>query len=119
MRDLETGLRFKIISYLENYYDLSVQALGAENAGLNVAKLVEYGSSDPKVINLQEVGFSRAVALELMKEHESHLRFTPEGDLQAIDSEALLSTHDLNDDVREELENVLKLPPHTVNAAER
>ena len=35
LRDLETGLRFKIISYLENYYDLSVKALGVEEAGLN------------------------------------------------------------------------------------
>ena len=109
MKDLETGLRFKIISYLENYYDLSVQALGQAGAGLNIAKLVEYGSADAKVINLQEVGFSRLVALELLKKHSKMLVFTSNDELDHINAEDLLAVSDLGEDVRNEILNVLKI----------
>jgi hypothetical protein len=97
MRDLETGLRFKIISYLDNYHDLSIQSLGTDNAGINIAKLVEYGSTDPKMINLQEVGFSRGVALDLLNKHSNKLTFTGEGELDAVDVEAILADSDLSD----------------------
>ena len=117
MRDLETGLRFKIISYLENYYDLTVQALGSAKAGMNVAKLVEYGSSDPKVINLQEVGFTRGVALDLLGKHRKYLAFTNNDELESVDLEALLAERELAADVRSELENILrKAPPSPTEA---
>lgn len=108
MKDLETGLRYKIISYLENYHDLSVEALGMQAAGMNIAKFVEYGSSDPQVINLQEVGFSRAIALDLLEEHSDRLTFTADGELDAVDVNALLETPGLDSDIREEVENVLR-----------
>lgn len=107
MRDIETGLRFKIISYLENYHDLAVQALGADAAGIDIAKLVEYGSSDPKMINLQEVGFSRGVAIDLLKKHSKHLDFTREGDLDTVDIEALVEDPDLDETSKAEVENIL------------
>lgn len=116
MRDLETGLRFKIISYLENYFDLSVQALGADNAGMNVAKLVEYGSSDQKIINLQEVGFTRGVALDLLKKHAQFLTFTASDELDDVDLDGLLNASDLDDETKAELENILrKAPPPPVD----
>lgn len=118
MRDLETGLRFKIISYLDNYHDLSVQALGTDEAGINIAKLVEYGSSDPKMINLQEVGFSRAVALDLLNNQSKHLTFTDEGELDAVDIEALLADSDLNDDSKAEVENILRKSPLVVSKSD-
>ncbi|WP_129658447.1 DEAD/DEAH box helicase [Rothia halotolerans] len=108
MKDLETGLRFKIISYLENYHDLSVEALGVQAAGVNIAKLVEYGSTNPKVINLQEVGFSRAVALELFDKHSELLTFTADDELNAVEVDALLAISDLEADVRDEVENILR-----------
>lgn len=111
LRDIETGLRFKIISYLENYYDLAVQALGVEEAGLNVAKLVEYGSSDSRVINLQEVGFSRGVALVLLADHADKLTFTADGELDTVDLDALLSTADLDEETRDEAMNILRKEP--------
>lgn len=108
MRDLETGLRFKIISYLENYFDLTVQALGSANAGMNVAKLVEYGSSDPKIINLQEVGFTRGVALDLLGKHPKFLGFTASDELESVDLDGLLAQPELAEDVKAELENILR-----------
>lgn len=111
LRDLETGLRFKIISYFENYYDLSVQALGVDAAGINVAKLVEYGSPDPKIINLQEVGFTRSVALELVSSYSDYLTFTHEGELIAVDLEELLGLDGLAEEVRAESESVFRKVP--------
>lgn len=117
MKDLETGLRFKIISYLENYHDLSVEALGPQAAGVNIAKLVEYGSTDPKVINLQEVGFSRAVALELLAKHRELLTFTASNELDTVEVDALLAVSDLDADVRDEVENILRKSAPTVTAS--
>lgn len=108
MRDLETGLRFKIISYLENYHDLAVQALGTDRAGINIAKLVEYGTTDPRMINLQEVGFSRGVALDLLAKHSKHLTFTSQGDLDKVDVEGLLAASDLSEESKLEVENILR-----------
>lgn len=107
MRDLEGGLRFKIISYLENYYDLSSMVLGTDRAGINVATLVEYGSIDPKVIELQEVGFSRGVALKLIEDHADCLVFTAQGELDAIDEVTLLQQNGLDAEIRGEAENIL------------
>lgn len=118
MRDLETGLRFKIISYLENYFDLTVQALGSAKAGMNVAKLVEYGSSDAKVINLQEVGFTRGVALDLLSKHTKHLVFTVDDELETVDLDGLLAEPELTGDLRAELENILRKAPPAVAPAE-
>ncbi|MFJ4229194.1 DEAD/DEAH box helicase [Paenarthrobacter nicotinovorans] len=117
MKDLETGLRFKIISYLENYHDLSVEALGAQGAGVNIAKLVEYGSTNPQVINLQEVGFSRAVALELLDRHSEMLTFTANDELDAVEVDALLAISDLDADVRDEVENILRKSAPSVAAS--
>lgn len=117
MRDLETGLRFKIISYLENYFDLTVQALGSANAGMNVAKLVEYGSSDPRVINLQEVGFTRGVALDLLGKHAKFLAFTTNDELESVDLDGILAEPELAADVKTEVENILrKAPPPPVES---
>lgn len=108
MRDLEHGLRFKIISYLENFYDLTVKALGQDAAGINIAKLVEYGSSDPMTINLQEVGFSRGVALDLLLNHAIHLSFTDSAELESVEVEALLEDPSLKEESRAEVENILR-----------
>ena len=108
MRDLETGLRFKIVNYLENYHDLTVQALGSECAGVNLAKLIEYGSSDVKAINLQEIGFSRGVALDLLRNHVEALTFTAIGDeLDAVDVDGILADPELAEESRREVENIL------------
>ncbi|WP_062208303.1 DEAD/DEAH box helicase [Demequina oxidasica] len=111
MRDLESGLRFKIIGYIENYCDLTVQALGSEKAGVNVAKLVEYGSGDAKNINLQEVGFTRGVTLELLSKHARFLWFTPSEELDTVDLEGIFADPDLAEDVRVELDNILRKAP--------
>lgn len=107
LKDLEGGLRFRIISYLQNYYDLSRQVLG-DDAGPNVASLVEYGTTDPRVIELQEVGLSRNTASALVADYSQFLQFTPEDELEYVDLPALLTQSTLSSEMRDELDNVFQ-----------
>lgn len=111
MRDIETGLRFKIVAYLENFHDLSVQALGAEGAGLNIATLVEYGSSDPRIVNLQQVGLSRSVAIDLLSNHAQHMVFNDANELHTVDVTMLLADETLRKESLSEVEDVFRKTP--------
>lgn len=107
LRDIEGGLRFRIIGYLQNFYDVSVMALGREAAGVNVATLVEYGTTDPRAIQLQEVGFGRAVATELLTDHAAALRFSTDDELEAFNYEAVLASTTLSEEARAEVESIM------------
>lgn len=106
LRDLEGGLRFRIIAYLQNFFDVSVTALGVDQAGINVATLVEYGTDDPQAIELQEIGFSRSSAAELVSGHSDCLVYSDDGELLDIDRTALLA-RSTTADLRAEVENIL------------
>jgi superfamily II DNA/RNA helicase len=119
LRDIEGGLRFRIIAYLQNFYDISLLALGREGAGSNVATLVEHGTTDGRAIELQEVGFSRGVAAELLAEHTDSLHFSSSGELEDIDDSALLSRSGLTEAARSEVERILvKAAPPLVSTEE-
>lgn len=107
LRDIEGGLRFRIIAYLQNFYDMSVLALGQENSGTNVATLVEYGTTDSRAIELQEIGFSRGVATELLSDHADCLRFSASGELEEIDETALLVGENLGEEACSEVASIL------------
>lgn len=107
LRDIEGGLRFRIIGYLQNFFDISLMTLGGEGAGINVATLVEYGTADRRAIQLQEVGFSRAVATELLTEHADALQFSVDDELEEFDHEAVLASTSLSDESRAEVENIM------------
>ncbi len=107
LRDIEGGLRFRIISYLQNFFDISVIALGHQASGINVATLVEYGTTDHRAIQLQEVGFGRAVANELLSDHIDALRFSTNGELVDFDYEKVLKSTQLSDEARAEVESIM------------
>lgn len=85
MKDLETGLRFRILRYLQNYFDLSLSALGIERTGINLALAVEYGTIDVRAIELQDLGFGRSVSLELLNNYSDAFQFEEDGDLRSFD----------------------------------
>ncbi|WP_424447930.1 DEAD/DEAH box helicase [Microbacterium arborescens] len=107
LRDIEGGLRFRIIGYLQNFFDVSVEALGWDASGINVATLVEYGTTDQRAIQLQEVGFGRTVATELLTDHSDALSFSATGELEGFDYETILANADLSDEARAEVENIM------------
>lgn len=107
LRDIEGGLRFRIIGYLQNFFDVSVIALGQEASGINVATLVEYGTADRRAIQLQEVGFGRTIATELLADHLDALSFSLADELVGFDHEMVLARPNLSDDARAEVENIM------------
>ncbi|TFD37781.1 DEAD/DEAH box helicase [Cryobacterium sp. TMT1-19] len=107
LRDIEGGLRFRIIGYLQNFFDVSVMSLGREASGINVAALVEYGTADPRAIQLQEVGFGRTVAAEILSDHLDALQFSHAHELEDFDHEAILKSINLSDEARVEVENIM------------
>lgn len=107
LRDIEGGLRFRIMGYLQNFSDISVKALGREQSGINVATLVEYGTTDLRAIQLQEIGFGRSVATELLANHFTALLFSESDELEGFNYQAVLESADLSDEARSEIENIM------------
>ncbi len=107
LRDIEGGLRFRIIGYLQNFFDVSLVALGRDGAGVNVAALVEYGTTDRRAIQLQEVGFGRSVATELLTYHAEALQFSDDDELEEFDHSVVLASPSLSDEARAEVENIM------------
>ena len=54
--DIESVLRFLFEKYFNNYYAMLVEILGEENAGVNWATFLEYGTQNTIVIALQNYG---------------------------------------------------------------
>lgn len=78
IEDIENVLRFLFEKYFNNYYAMLVEILGEENAGVNWATFLEYGTQNSIVIALQNYGLSRHSADFLYKNHKDCL--TIEGD---------------------------------------
>jgi superfamily II DNA/RNA helicase len=76
--DIESVLRFLFEKYFNNYYAILVEVLGEENAGVNWATFLEYGTQNSIVIALQNYGLSRHSANYLFSRHRDCL--SVEGD---------------------------------------
>lgn len=86
--DIDNVLRFKLKNYFENYYMLLKEKFGVLNAGANWADFLEYGTTDKKVIELQNIGIARHLAQYILENHVNCLVF--ENDLlQSIDNDKL------------------------------
>lgn len=107
LRDIEGGLRFRIIGYLQNFFDMSLIALGRDGAGVNLATLVEYGTTDRRAIQLQEVGFGRSVATELLADHTDALQFSADDELEEFDYKTVLASTALSDEARAEIQSIM------------
>ncbi|WP_333809328.1 DEAD/DEAH box helicase [Flavobacterium sp.] len=71
--DIEYVLRFLLEKYFNHYYQILLSVIGEEKTGDNWATLLEYGTQNPLIIALQNIGISRNTALKLFKEHRSSL----------------------------------------------
>lgn len=76
--DIESVLRFLFEKYFNNYYAMLVEILGEENAGVNWATFLEYGTQNTIVIALQNYGLSRHSADYIFKKFKDCLKI--EGD---------------------------------------
>ncbi len=105
--DIDNVLRFKLEKYFNNYFLLIRHKFGEKKAGANWAEYLEYGTTDKKIIELQNIGFSRHLAKYILDNHEDCVSFNDEGVLEKIDSEKLLLTFDKTTDEYKEYEEVV------------
>ena len=99
--DIDMILRFKLEKYFNNYYLLLKEKLGEEKAGPNWAEFLEYGTTDRKIIELQNIGFSRHLAKYIIDNYNSCLNFE-NGILENFDHKKLESEIDKESDEYEE-----------------
>lgn len=95
IRDIEGVLRFTLQKYFSHYYNLLVEVIGKEKAGENWATFLEYGTKNPSVITLQNMGLSRHVAMSIIKNYKNYLVFE-KGKLLHVNREELINN--LSDD---------------------
>ncbi len=72
--DIEYVLRFLLEKYFNNYYAMLVEILGEDNAGVNWATFLEYGTQNSILIALQNYGLSRHSADFIFKNYKSCLK---------------------------------------------
>ncbi len=71
--DIDNSLRFKIKNYFANYYLLVAEKNGKEIAGEDWSQYLEYGTTDKVIIDLQNVGFPRHIAMMIKDNYEEVL----------------------------------------------
>lgn len=72
--DIESVLRFLFEKYFNNYYAMLVEILGEENAGVNWATFLEYGTQNSIIIAIQNYGLSRHSAAHLYRTYKDCLK---------------------------------------------
>lgn len=87
--DIDNALRFKIKNYFSNYYLLVAEKNGVEVAGADWSEYVEYGTTDKIIIDLQNVGFPRHIAM-LIKENYEEVLVYDENELVQVQIDKLL-----------------------------
>jgi superfamily II helicase len=106
IEDIENVLRFTFEKYFNNYYLMLVEILGEENAGVNWAVFLEYGTQDSIMIALQNIGLSRHSANYLLKNHKDCLKIERDKFIE-IDMEKLEKNIDKESIEYEEICSVL------------
>ena len=87
--DIDNALRFKIKNYFSNYYLLVAEKNGVEVAGADWSEYLEYGTTDKIIIDLQNVGFPRHIAMLIKEKYEEVLVYD-ENELAEVQIEKLL-----------------------------
>ncbi|MXV42888.1 DEAD/DEAH box helicase [Bacillus subtilis] len=88
VEDIESILRFSIQTYVSHYYLILQDIYGEEKAGVNWSNFLEYGTRNPIVIALQNMGLSRYVSNYLIKNYKP--LFNIEHGILKVDKEVLL-----------------------------
>ncbi|HGO5365118.1 TPA: helicase-related protein, partial [Klebsiella oxytoca] len=92
INSIETDITFKLESALAHYYQLCKSLHGEDASGINLSKFVDYGTINAKEMSLQEYGFSRAAASELLKKYRVFVEFDSNDGLKRINVKGLLNS---------------------------
>lgn len=91
--NIDNILRFKLKNYFGNYYELLVERLGEGFAGKNWAEYLEYGTTDFRIIELQNIGIPRHLASYLLRNFDQFFQFD-QGVLVRVKKDSLLEAMD-------------------------
>lgn len=105
--DIDNALRFKIKNYFSNYYLLVAGKNGVEVAGEDWSEYLEYGTTDKVIIDLQNVGFPRHIAM-LIKENYEDVLVYDDNELTDVQTEKLLGLL-LRDNHKQEHDELLDI----------
>lgn len=105
--DIDNALRFKIKNYFSNYYLLVAGKNGVEVAGEDWSEYLEYGTTDKVIIDLQNVGFPRHIAM-LIKENYEDVLVYDDNELTDVQTEKLLGLL-LQDNHKQEHDELLDI----------
>ena len=105
--DIDNALRFKIKNYFSNYYLLVSGKNGVEIAGVDWSEYLEYGTTNKTVIDLQNLGFPRHIAM-LIRENFEEVLVYEENELVSINTEKLLTSL-LEGNHKQEYQEVLEV----------
>lgn len=105
--DIDNALRFKIKNYFSNYYLLVSGKNGVEVAGADWSEYLEYGTTNKTIIDLQNLGFPRHIAM-LVKEKFEEVLVYDENELVDVNVEKLLGLL-LEDNRKQEYQEILEV----------
>ncbi|QOR34751.1 DEAD/DEAH box helicase family protein [Clostridium sp. 'deep sea'] len=108
MRDIETNLRFKIKNYFSNYHLLLREKYGENDAGANWGDFLEYGTSNRRIIELQNIGLPRYLATSILEEYNNYIEFIDD-ELTYFDIEGIINLMEENDPQLIELKTIFRL----------
>jgi hypothetical protein len=91
--NIDNILRFKLKNYFGNYYEILVEKLGKDKAGKNWGEFLEYGTTDFRIIELQNIGIPRHLASYLLQHYKIFFEFE-NNILISFDREKLLDDMD-------------------------
>lgn len=106
IEDIENVLRFIFEKYFNSYYTMIVEILGEENAGVNWATFLEYGTQNSVIIAIQNYGLSRHSADYLFRNYRSCLKIDNDK-LIEIDIKRLKIMLDKDDIEYDEISGIL------------
>lgn len=106
-KDIENILKFKVKNYVVNYLKLTNQD---DSEWQNY---LEYGTNDKTIIELQKIGFDRAISMELSNQlkrsvdFKKGFEFNEAGEIKRIDTESILKS-DISSEAKNQIKKLLK-----------
>jgi replicative superfamily II helicase len=105
---IEDEITFKLENCCSHFYQLCKSVRGEAKSGVNLAPLLEYGTMEHKEIEVQDFGFSRMAASELVKNYKHCISFTKPDDKVVIDINKLKQSVKPNSLIGKELTWIAK-----------
>lgn len=100
---IENEVTFVLESSCSHFYQLTKSIHGESKSGCNLAPTLEYGTMDAKEIELQDYGFSRLAASEIVKRHKTCITFSTSISKLKVDIHRLKSQVAEHSIIRKEL----------------